>query len=48
MLNQAFRADSERWGRDIVTIEETIERAKAWFEERKVWLQKAIESKKWI
>lgn len=48
MLNQAFRADSERWGRDILTIEETIERAKAWFEERKVWLQKAIESKKWI
>jgi hypothetical protein len=43
-----IRGNSSAYKRNIVTIEETIERAKAWFEERKVWLQKAIESKKWI
>ena len=48
VLNQAFKADTQRWGREATTVEETIEKAKAWFEERRIWLQKAIESKKWI
>ena len=47
VLNQALKADTQRWG-IRTTLEETIETAKAWFEERRIWLQKAIESKKWI
>ena len=47
-LNQAFKVDTERWGRQATTVEESIEKAKAWFEERRLWLEEAIKSKKWI
>ena len=47
-LNQAFKVDTERWGRRATTVEESIEKAKAWFEERRLWLEEAIKSKKWI
>lgn len=47
-LNQAFMVDTERWGRQATTVEESIEKAKAWFEERRLWLEEAIKSKKWI
>lgn len=47
-LNQAFKDDTERWGRQATTVEESIEKAKAWFEERRLWLEEAIKSKKWI